>query len=129
MTEKDIETAIRNTFGDTTGAPHANQNDFSYTDDLTVPPDTTSPALASVSTQLAGIQNVFGGLAPDWRSLVSGLTPLYSFTMDFNGLGLGVITINLSPFATGISWVRALILASITMIVVIKLAKHVGTVL
>ncbi len=129
MTEKDIETAIRNTFGDTTGAPHANQNDFSYTDDLTVPPDTTSPALASVSTQLAGIQNVFGGLAPDWRSLVSGLTPLYSFTMDFSGLGLGVITINLSPFATGISWVRALILASITMIVVIKLAKHVGTVL
>jgi len=85
--------------------------------------------LASVSTQLAGIQNVFGGLAPDWRSLVSGLTPLYSFTMDFSGLGLGVITINLSPFATGISWVRALILASITMIVVIKLAKHVGTVL
>jgi len=85
--------------------------------------------LASVSTQLAGIQNVFGGLAPDWRSLVSGLTPLYSFTMDFSGLGLGVITINLSPFSTCISWVRALILASITMIVVIKLAKHVGTVL
>jgi hypothetical protein len=129
LTEQDIETAIRNTFGDTTGAPQANQSDFSYTDDLTIPQDTTSPQLASVSTQLAGIQNVFGGLAPDWRSLVSGLSPLYAFTLDFTGFGLGIVTIDLSPFATGIAWVRSLILASITMIIVIKLAKHVGTVL
>jgi hypothetical protein len=129
LTEKDIETAIRNTFGDTTGAPQANQNDFSYTDDLTIPADTTSPALASVATQLSSVQNVFGGLAPDWRGLFSGLGNRYTFTLDFSGFGLGVVTINLQPYATGIAWVRGLILASITIIIVIKLAKHVGTVL
>jgi hypothetical protein len=88
-----------------------------------------SPALSSVSTQLSANSNVFGGLAPDWRNLFAGLGTLYTFQLDLSGFGLGEITINLSPFATGISWVRGLILASITITVVIKLAKHVGTVL
>jgi len=125
LTEADIETAIRNTFGDTDGAPSPSQNDFTPQGNYTPPPDSITPGVSAASSTLqSDFANLYG-LVPD-LSAFTAIGTLYSFQLNLSGLGLGLITIDLSPFQSQIAFVRALVLAIMGLIFVIKFIKHIG---
>ena len=125
MTEQDIEEAIRNTFGDTSGAPQADPNDFQPQGNYTPPNDTISPQLNSAQTYLSSQYGIFSNLVPN-LSAFQGLGSLYSFTLNCSGLGLGTVTIDLSPYASQIQIVREATLVILSLVLVIKFIKHAG---
>jgi len=62
---------------------------------------------------------------PDLSAFTS-IGTLYSFQLNLTGLGLGTITIDLSPFQTQIAFVRGIVLAMLGLIFVITFIKHIG---
>lgn len=67
-----------------------------------------------------------------FQAMVPDLSPFesigyqYSFQIDFTGLGLGIQTIDLSPYSEGISVVRTLVLVMLALVLIIKFIKHLG---
>jgi hypothetical protein len=125
LTEKDIETAIRNTFGDTTGAPQANSSDFQPQGNYSPPPDEITDGLNSAQTYLSSQYGIFAKMVPD-LSAFSGLGRQYTFTIDCSGLSLGVANINLTPYESQMEMVRTAILVMLSLVLAIKFLKHCG---
>jgi hypothetical protein len=120
-----MEQAIENTFGNTTGAPQASSNDFQPTGDYSPSPDNVSAGLDSARGSIDGETSLFQSLMPDLSGFQS-IGTQYTFQLDFSGLGLGVQTVDLTPFSGGIQLLRALTLGMVSLVLVIKFIKHLG---
>jgi hypothetical protein len=125
LTEGQMEQAIENTFGNTTGAPQASSNDFQPSGTYTPPPDNTTAGLQSARDNLDGNVSMFQAMVPDLSGFQS-IGTQYTFSIDCSGLGLGMATIDLSPYATAIGIVRGLCEAMIGLVLIIKFIKHLG---
>jgi hypothetical protein len=124
-TEQEMEAAIQATFGNTAGAPSANANDFQPQGNYTPAPDNTTPGLDSARSNLDGNLSTFTNMVPDLTGF-SGIGTQYSFQVDCSGFGFGMISLDFSPYQSGIQLIRALVLGMTGLILVIKFIKHMG---
>jgi hypothetical protein len=124
-TEQEMEAAIQATFGNTSGAPVASSNDFQPTGTYTPAPDNTTAGLDSARNGLDGNLSTFTNMVPDLSGF-SGLGTQYSFAIDCSGLGFGVVSLDFSPYQSGIQLIRALVLGMTALVLVIKFIKHMG---
>ena len=124
-TEQEMEAAIQATFGNTAGAPTANANDFQPQGNYTPAPDNTTAGLDSARSNLDGNLSTFTNMVPDLSGF-GGIGTQYSFQVDCSGFGFGTVSLDFSPYQSGIQLIRALVLGMTGLILVIKFIKHMG---
>ena len=120
-----MEAAIQATFGNTAGAPTANSNDFQPQGNYTPAPDNTTAGLDSARSNLDGNLSTFTNMVPDLSGF-GGIGTQYSFQVDCSGFGFGTVSLDFSPYQSGIQLIRALVLGMTGLILVIKFIKHMG---